>query len=139
MGHPRAHPYEIYDRLDFDIPIGAVGDTFDRYLVRIQEMRESVKILRQCVDQIPNGPFRSKTPFFMRADEGDVYSGIEGPKGELGFYMVSDGGISPYRCKVRAPSFINLTALRDMLVGWKMGDLITIFGSLDIVLGEVDR
>ncbi len=135
----RAHPYEIYDRLDFDIPIGAVGDTFDRYLVRIQEMRESVKILRQCVDQIPNGPFRSKTPFFMRADEGDVYSGIEGPKGELGFYMVSDGGISPYRCKVRAPSFINLTALKDMLVGWKMGDLITIFGSLDIVLGEVDR
>ena len=135
----RAHPYEIYDRLDFDIPIGAVGDTFDRYLVRIQEMRESVKILRQCVDQIPNGPFRSETPFFMRADEGDVYSGIEGPKGELGFYMVSDGSISPYRCKVRAPSFINLTALRDMLVGWKMGDLITIFGSLDIVLGEVDR
>ena len=135
----RAHPYEIYDRLDFDIPIGAVGDTLDRYLVRIQEMRESVKILRQCVDQIPNGPFRSETPFFMRADEGDVYSGIEGPKGELGFYMVSDGGISPYRCKVRAPSFINLTALRDMLVGWKMGDLITIFGSLDIVLGEVDR
>ena len=135
----RAHPYEIYDRLDFDIPIGAVGDTFDRYLVRNQEMRESVKILRQCVDQIPNGPFRSETPFFMRADEGDVYSGIEGPKGELGFYMVSDGGISPYRCKVRAPSFINLTALRDMLVGWKMGDLITIFGSLDIVLGEVDR
>ena len=135
----RAHPYEIYDRLDFDIPIGSVGDTFDRYLVRIQEMRESVKILRQCVDQIPNGPFRSETPFFMRADEGDVYSGIEGPKGELGFYMVSDGSISPYRCKVRAPSFINLTALRDMLVGWKMGDLITIFGSLDIVLGEVDR
>ena len=135
----RAHPYEIYERLDFDIPIGAVGDTFDRYLVRIQEMRESVKILRQCVDQIPNGPFRSETPFFMRADEGDVYSGIEGPKGELGFYMVSDGSISPYRCKVRAPSFINLTALRDMLVGWKMGDLITIFGSLDIVLGEVDR
>ena len=135
----RAHPYEIYDPLDFDIPIGAVGDTFDRYLVRIQEMRESVKIHRQCVDQIPNGPFRSETPFFMRADEGDVYSGIEGPKGELGFYMVSDGGISPYRCKVRAPSFINLTALRDMLVGWKMGDLITIFGSLDIVLGEVDR
>ncbi|MDP6454637.1 MAG: NADH-quinone oxidoreductase subunit D [SAR202 cluster bacterium] len=135
----RAHPYEIYDRLDFDIPIGAVGDTFDRYLVRIQEMRESVKILRQCVDQIPDGPIRAETPYFVRAPEGDVYSGVEGPKGELGFYMVSDGGISPYRCKIRAPSFINLTVLRDMLVGWKMGDLITVFGSLDIVLGEVDR
>ena len=135
----KAHPYEIYDRLDFEIPIGAVGDTFDRYMVRIQEMRESVKIMRQCVEQIPDGPYRSETPYFVRAPSGDAYASVEGPKGELGFYMVSDGGISPYRCKVRAPSFINLTALRDMLVGWKMGDLITVFGSLDIVLGEVDR
>lgn len=135
----KANPYEIYDQLDFNIPIGAEGDTFDRYLVRLQEMRESVKIIRQCVKQIPNGSYRTKTPFFVRAPLGDAYSAVEGPKGELGFYMVSDGGISPYRCKVRAPSFINLTALRDMLVGWKMGDLITIFGSLDIVLGEVDR
>ncbi len=135
----KAAPYSVYDRLEFDVPIGAVGDTFDRYLVRIQEMRESIKIIRQCVDQIPDGSVRAKTLFNVRAPIGDAYAAIEGPKGELGFYIVSDGGIAPYRCKVRAPSFINLTTLRDLLVGWKMGDLITIFGSIDIVLGEVDR
>ena len=135
----RAHPYEVYDRLEFDVPIGAVGDTFDRYLVRIQEMRESIKIIRQCVQQIPGGSIRTKTPFYVRAPIGDTYAAIEGPKGELGFYIVSDGGIAPYRCKIRPPSLMNLTPLREMLVGWKMGDLITIFGSIDIVLGEVDR
>ena len=135
----RADPYEVYDRLDFEVPIGATGDTFDRYLVRIQEMRESVKIVRQCVRDIPEGPVRADVPFYLRAPEGDAYAAIEGPKGELGFYLVSDGGISPYRCKIRAPSFINITPLRDMLVGWKMGDLIVIFGSIDIVMGEVDR
>lgn len=135
----KANPYEVYNRLEFEVPIGSSGDTFDRYIVRIQEMRESIKIIRQCIEQIPNGPIRSETLFNIRAPVGDAYAAIEGPKGELGFYIVSDGGISPYRCKVRAPSFINLTTLRDMLVGWKMGDLITIFGSIDIVLGEVDR
>jgi NADH-quinone oxidoreductase subunit D len=135
----KAHPYEVYDRLEFDVPIGAVGDIFDRYLVRIQEMRESIKIIRQCVEQIPGGSIRTKTPFYLRAPIGDTYAAVEGPKGELGFYIVSDGGIAPYRCKVRAPSFINLTTLREMLVGWKMGDLIAIFGSIDVVMGEVDR
>ena len=135
----RADPYEIYDRLDFEVPIGASGDTFDRYLVRIQEMRESVKIVKQCVEQIPEGPVRSEAPFFIRAPIGDAYAAVEAPKGELGFYLVSDGGISPYRCKIRSPSFINLTVLRDMLVGWKIADLVVIFGSIDIVLGEVDR
>ena len=135
----RADPYEVYDRLDFDVPIGVGGDNFDRYIVRIQEMRESVKIIKQCIEQIPGGPIRAETPFFMRAPVGDAYAAVEGPKGELGFYMVSDGGISPYRCKVRAPSFMNLTPLRQMLLGGKMGDLITTFGSVDIVLGEVDR
>lgn len=135
----RAAPYEVYDRLDFDVPIGVGGDNFDRYIVRVQEMRESVKIIRQCIEQIPDGPIRAQTPFFVRAPVGDAYAAVEGPKGELGFYMVSDGGISPYRCKVRAPSFMNLTPLRQMLVGGKMGDLITTFGSVDIVLGEVDR
>lgn len=135
----RADPYEIYDRLEFDIPIGAVGDTFDRYLVRIQEMRESVKIVRQCIRDIPSGPIKAETPFFIRPPAGDAYAAVEGPKGELGFYLVGDGGIAPYRCHIRAPSFINLTPLWDMLVGWKMGDLIIIFGSVDIVLGEVDR
>jgi len=135
----KADPYEIYDRMEFDVPIGATGDVFDRYIVRIQEMRESVGIVQQCVRDIPGGPIRSKVPFFMRAPQGDAYAAVEGPKGELGFYLVSDGGIAPYRCKVRAPSFINLTALREMVVGWKMGDLITIFGSIDVVIGEVDR
>lgn len=135
----KADPYEVYDRMEFDIPIGAIGDTFDRYLVRLQEMRESVKIVRQCVEQIPQGPIRAKVPIFVRAPEGDAYAAIEGPKGELGFYLVSDKGIAPYRCKIRAPSFINLTALKEMVVGWKMGDLITIFGSIDVVMGEVDR
>ncbi len=135
----KADPYEIYDRVKFDVPIGAIGDTYDRYLVRILEMRESVKIIEQCLEQIESGPIRADTPFFIRPAAGEAYAAVEGPKGELGFYMVSDGGVAPYRCKVRAPSFINLTPLRDMLKGWKMGDLIIIFGSIDVVLGEVDR
>ena len=136
----KADPYEIYDRLDFDIPIGANGDTFDRYVVRIEEMRESIKIVQQCVRDIPEGLVKTAdVPFIIRPPEGDTYAAVESPKGELGFYIVSDRGISPYRCHVRAPSFINLTALREMLLGWKMGDLINIFGSLDVVIGEVDR
>ena len=136
----RAAPYEVYDRMEFDVPIGVSGDTFDRYLVRIQEMRESVKIVRQCIKEIPEGPVKADdVSFNIRPPEGDAYAAIEAPKGELGFYLVSDRGISPYRCKIRSPSFINLTPLRDMLLGWKMGDLIVIFGSIDIVMGEVDR
>ena len=135
----RADPYEVYDRLEFDIPIGSVGDNFDRYLVRIQEMRQSVRIVEQCIRDIPDGPIRAETQYFMRPPQGDAYAAVEGPKGELGFYLVSDGGIAPYRCKIRAPSFINLTSLRDMMVGWKMGDLIITFGSIDVVMGEVDR
>ena len=135
----KADPYEVYDRVEFDVPIGTDGDNFDRYMVRIQEMRESVRIIKQCLEQIEEGPIRTNAPYFIQAPVGDAYSAVEGPKGELGFYIVSDGGISPYRCKARAPSFINLTPLRKMLVGGKMGDLITTFGSVDIVLGEVDR
>ena len=135
----KADPYEVYDRLDFDVPIGAAGDTFDRYLVRILEMRESLRIIQQCVDQIPEGPIRPDLPFNLRPPEGDAYAAVEGPKGELGFYLVSDRSIAPYRCKIRAPSFINLTPLKEMAVGWKMSDLIVIFGSVDVVLGEVDR
>jgi NADH-quinone oxidoreductase subunit D len=107
--------------------------------VRISEMRESVKIVRQCIEQISAGPIKSDTPYFVRPEPGEAYAAVEAPKGELGFYIVSDGGISPYRCKIRAPSFINLTVLRDLLVGWKMGDLVIVFGSTDVVLGEVDR
>ena len=135
----KANPYEVYDRMEFDVPIGHQGDTYDRYLVRVQEMRQSVRIIEQCIEQIPGGPIQTEIPFFVRPPVGDVYDAIEAPKGELGFYLVSDGGISPYRCKIRAPSFINLTLLKDMLVGWKLADLVVIFGSTDVVLGEVDR
>jgi NADH-quinone oxidoreductase subunit D len=96
-------------------------------------------MIQQCVAQIEPGPVRSKAPYFIRPDSVDAYVGTESPKGELGFYIVSDGGISPYRMHIRAPSFINLTVLRELLIGWKLADLIVIFGSLDIVVGEVDR
>ena len=135
----KAEPHEVYDRLDFDVPIGSVGDTFDRYYVRVQEMRQSLRMIQQCVEQIEPGLVRSETPFFIRPGCVDTYVGTESPKGELGFYIVSDGGISPYRMHIRAPSFINLTVLRELLIGWKMADLIVIFGSIDIVVGEVDR
>jgi NADH-quinone oxidoreductase subunit D len=135
----KADPHEIYDRLDFDIPIGSTGDNFDRYLVRITEMRESVKIVKQCVEQITEGPVKTEGPFFVRPPVGDAYAAVESPRGELGFYIVSDGGISPYRCKIRSPSFINLTVLKELAVGGKMGDLIVTFGSLGVNMGEVDR
>jgi NADH-quinone oxidoreductase subunit D len=135
----KAEPHEVYERLDFDVPIGSVGDTFDRYYVRVQEMRQSLRMIQQCVQQIEPGPVRAETPYFIRPDCVDTYVGTESPKGELGFYIVSDGGISPYRMHIRAPSFINLTVLRELLIGWKMADLIVIFGSIDVVVGEVDR
>ena len=135
----KADPYDVYDRVEFDVPIGANGDTFDRYLGRIQEMRESLRIIQQCVDQIEAGPIKTEGPFFVRPPVGDAYAAVESPRGELGFYLVSDGGISPYRCKIRSPSYINLTVLKDLLVGWKFADLIAIFGSLAVNMGEVDR
>ena len=135
----KADPYDVYDRVEFDVPIGTNGDTFDRYLVRIQEMRESLRIIQQCVDQIEAGPIKTEGPFFVRPPVGDAYAAVESPRGELGFYLVSDGGISPYRCKIRSPSYINLTVLKDLVVGWKFADLIAIFGSLAVNMGEVDR
>jgi NADH-quinone oxidoreductase subunit D len=103
------------------------------------EMRESIKIIEQCVQQIEKGEVRSKVPLIIRAPIGDAYSRIEAPKGELGFYLVSDGSIAPYRCKIRSPSFINLTILHDILVGGNLADLIVSFGSIDVNMGEVDR
>ncbi|MQF98580.1 MAG: NADH-quinone oxidoreductase subunit D [SAR202 cluster bacterium] len=135
----KADPYDVYDRMEFEIPVGTVGDNYDRYLIRIAEMRESLKILQQCVNQIPDGPIRADTANLIRPPVGDAYGHVEGPKGELGFYLVSDGGISPYRCKIRSSSLINLTALKDMLVDTKLADMIVTFGSVDINMGEVDR
>lgn len=138
----RGDPYSIYPRFQFDIPTGIQGDTYDRYMVRIQEMRQSTRILEQAlsgIGELPPGEYRAKVPSLIRPPKGDIYSRIESPKGELGFYIVSDGSIKPWRCRFRGPSQINLTALRDMCVGWKLADAIIILGSIDIVMGEVDR
>ncbi|MEE9286224.1 MAG: NADH-quinone oxidoreductase subunit D [Dehalococcoidia bacterium] len=135
----KADPYEVYDRMEFDVPLGKNGDNYDRFLLRLEEMRQSLRIIRQCMEQIPGGPHRAELPLLLRPPAGDAYGRVEAPKGELGFYVVSDGSIAPYRCAIRSPSFINLTVLRDMLIGWKLADMMTIFGSIDVNMGEVDR
>jgi NADH-quinone oxidoreductase subunit D len=135
----RADPYLVYDRFDFEIPTGTVGDCYDRYRVRVEEMRQSVRIVKQALEQLPDGPVKSDLPAVIYPPAGEVYSRIESPKGELGFYLVSCGDVSPYRMHIRPPTLINLTALREMVVGWKIADAIVTFGSIDICLGEVDR
>ncbi|MBF8268255.1 MAG: NADH-ubiquinone oxidoreductase chain [Dehalococcoidia bacterium] len=135
----KADPYEIYHRVQFHVPVGTKGDNYDRYLVRIAEMRQSLHIVEQCMEQIPEGPIKTAAPLLVRPPAGDAYGHVEAPKGELGFYLVSDGGVAPYRCKIRSPSLINTTALRDMLIGWRLADMIVTFGSIDINMGEVDR
>jgi NADH-quinone oxidoreductase subunit D len=133
--------YGIYDRFPFRVPLGDHGDTFDRYMVRILEMRESVKILQAALRDIPEGPIidpKAKLRGF-KPKAGEVYGRIESPKGELGFYVISDGSANPYRYRIRPPSFINLTILEDMCLGHNVADAVIILGSVDIVLGEVDR
>ncbi|MFC2004964.1 NADH-quinone oxidoreductase subunit D [Chloroflexota bacterium] len=135
----KADPYSIYDRFDFDIPTGSASDCYDRYRVRVEEMRQSLRIIQQAVKQIPSGPVRADVPHLIRPPVGEAYAHIEAPKGELAFYVVSDNSIAPYRCHIRPTSLMNLSALREMVIGWKLADLIIIFGSIDICLGEVDR
>ena len=135
----KVEPYEIYDRFDFDVPVGEQGDNFDRFYVRMQEMKQSLRILEQCLEQIEPGPVKADVPYLYRPPAGDSYGRVESPKGELGFYLVSDGSISPYRCKIRSPSLINMSAIKEMLVGWKLADMIVTLGSIDINMGEVDR
>jgi NADH-quinone oxidoreductase subunit D len=135
----KAEPYSIYDRFDFDIVVGTVGDVLDRYLVRIAEMRQSVKIVEQALRDLPEGETATPKKRVFRPPEGDIYHRIEAPKGELGFYLVSDGSENPYRYKIRAPSFVNLQALPYMARGQKIADLVIIIGSIDITMGEVDR
>ncbi len=133
--------YGIYDRFGFKVPLGEHGDVFDRYMIRVLEMRESVKILEQALKDIPSGPIvdpKAKLRGF-RPKAGEAYGRIEAPKGELGFYLISDGSPNPYRYRVRPPSFINLTILEDMCLGQLVADAVIILGSVDIVLGEVDR
>jgi NADH-quinone oxidoreductase subunit D len=160
----KAHPYLCYADLEFDIPRGSVGDCYDRYLVRMEEMRQSVRILRQCLDKLPDGPInvadgkivlpkKDKVLTSMEelihqfmivtqgvnVPEGEIYFGAENPKGELGFYINSKGGGTPNRMKIRAPSFVNLSILSHLLPGHMMSDVVAILGSLDFVMGECDR
>lgn len=167
----KTHPYLVYDQLEFEVPIGAVGDCYDRYLVRMEEMRQSIRILRQCLDRLPGGPDNAgrepvnipdgKTVLppkqkvltgmeelihqFMlvtqgvNAPPGEVYFGAENPKGELGFYIHSRGGGTPYRLKIRSPSFVNLGILPKLLPGHLISDMVSILGSIDFVMGECDR
>jgi len=133
--------YGFYPRFKFRIPLGEHGDTYDRLMMRVLEMRESVGILQQALPQIPAGPIinpKVKIRAF-RPPVGEAYGRIEAPKGELGFYLISDGGPNPYRYRVRPPSFINLTILEDMCLGHTVADVMVILGSVDIVMGEVDR
>ncbi len=158
--------YEVYDQLDFDIPVGATGDSYDRYLVRIEEMRQSNKIIKQCVDWLDTHPGpvmladHKLTPpnrESMKGDmeslihhfklftegyvlpEGEVYTSVEHPKGEFGIYLVSDGSNKPYRLKIRAPGFAHLASLDEMVRGHMLADVVAIIGTQDIVFGEVDR
>lgn len=160
----RATPYEVYDEVAFDIPVGSTGDCYDRYLLRVEEMRQSCRIIAQCLNQLPEGPFRAEdhkaTPpsrkhmkqsmeslihHFKYYTEGftvaagDIYAGVEAPKGEFGVYLVSDGGPRPYRCHIRAPGFAHLQSLDMMSKYHMLADVVTIIGTQDIVFGEVDR
>ncbi len=160
----KAQSYEIYDELDFDIPVGKHGDCYDRYVCRLEEMLQSAHLIEQCIEKMPEGPVMSDDPVIapppraemkgsmealirhfklftegFRVPEGEVYAAIEAPKGEFGVYLVSDGSNRPYRCKIRAPGFAHLQAMDPMLRGHMLGDTPALMGSLDIVFGEIDR
>jgi NADH-quinone oxidoreductase subunit D len=148
----KADPYAAYDKVDFAIAVGRNGDVFDRFVVRLAEMRQSLHILEQALDMIPDGPVHARwgvatvqpwgqavAPLAFRPPVGEAYARIESPRGEIGYYIVSDGGPAPFRFHIRSPSFINLTPLKLMSVGMTVADAIVILGSVDIVVGEVDR
>jgi NADH-quinone oxidoreductase subunit D len=160
----KSQPYEIYDQLDFDIPIGKNGDSYDRYLIRVEEMRQSIKLIRQCIEKMPEGaittddpkispPKRSEMKQSMEAminhfklysegyhvPAGEAYAAVEAPKGEFGVYIISDGGNKPHRCRVRAPGFAHLQGLEFMVKGHMLADVVTVISTQDIVFGEVDR
>lgn len=136
----KAEPYSIYPRLDFTIPTGKNGDCYDRYKIRIEEIKESLKIVEQCIDMLPAGAIMpDKMPRMLRLPAGEVYVRTENPRGEYGIYLVSKGGNKPYRLKMRSPCFCNLSALREMTIGEYVADAVVILGSVDLVLCEVDR
>ena len=160
----KAQPYDVYEKMNFDVPIGKNGDCYDRYLVRVEEMRQSLRIITQCLDEMPNGPVmvenhkiapprREEMKQSMEAlihhfklytegyhvPEGETYTAVEAPKGEFGVYLISDGSNQPYRCKIRAPGFAHLQGLDFMAKGHQLADLVACVASMDIVFGEVDR
>lgn len=160
----KSQPYEIYNELDFDIPIGKNGDSFDRYMIRMEEMRQSLRLIKQCIEKMPKGPVVTDNPKVTpprRAEmkqsmealihhfklytegyhvpAGETYTAVEAPKGEFGVYLVSDGSNKPYKCKIRAPGFAHLQALEFMTKGHLLADLVTVIGTQDIVFGEIDR
>jgi NADH-quinone oxidoreductase subunit D len=133
-------PYAAYREFEFDIPLGLAGDTYDRYLTRIEEFRQSTRIIRQAIDGLPEGPIMGKVPRLIKPPAGETYHAVESPKGELGYFIVADGkSNTPYRFRVRPPSFCNLQALPQLIVGHLVSDVVALIGSIDIVLGEVDR
>ena len=160
----KSQPYDCYNNLDFKIPIGKNGDCYDRYLCRIEEMRESIKIIKQCLEQIPNGPIKTNDGKISppskkdlkesmealihhfklftegyRVDKDEIYVAVEAPKGEFGVYLISDGSSKPYKCKIRAPGFAHLQAMDYLIKGHMLADVPAVLGSMDIVFGEVDR
>ncbi len=135
----KVRPYGGYDQFEFDVPLGEHGDTYDRYLIRIEEMRQSARIARQALDRLPDGPIHGRVPRILKPPVGEYYSAIESPRGELGYYIVSDGSAQPFRIRIRPPTFINLQALRRLVRGHLVADVVAIIGTLDIVLGEIDR
>jgi NADH-quinone oxidoreductase subunit D len=132
-------PYSLYEKFSFDVPTGKNGDTWDRSWVRIEEMRQSLRILRQALEGIPDGEHRVRAPRAIEPPPGEVYSSVEGPRGEVGFWIVSDGTRKPYRIKMRKPSFSNFSAMPEILRGLKIADLVAVMGSLDLVVPEIDR
>jgi NADH-quinone oxidoreductase subunit D len=136
----RARPCEAWGEVDFDVPVGRNGDTYDRYLVRVEEMRQAVRIAVQCLDRLPDGPVLADLPHDLEAPrDSEAYHAVEGPRGEIGFYLVGDGTSTPWRCHPRAPSFANLHALPEICRGELVSDLVALIGTLDVALGEVDR
>jgi len=134
----KVEPYGIYDRFDFSVPLGQVGDCWDRYIVRMEEMKQSASIVTQALEQMPEGTVMATIPKVLKPPAGEVYHSIENPRGELGFYIVSDGGTNPYRLHVRRPSFINLQVLNETCQGLLIGDVVAVLATLDSLMGEVD-
>ena len=135
----KASPYGGYEQFDFDVPVGEKGDTYDRYVIRLEEMRQSCRIITQALNTLPQGPVRGRVPKIVKPPVGEFYSAVEGPRGELGYYIVSDGSALPFRVRIRPPTFISLQALRRLVRGHLVADVVAIIGTLDIVLGEIDR